>query len=596
MATTILHRLNDWAQASPEAPAQRYKTKNGWSNLTAEEYRNRVVYLALFLQSKGIQPKDIGAILSYNCKEWVHLELAIMLIGARSTGLYPNSTSKDIHYILNHTESLFLAVQNKTYWDRLQEKGGQIPSRLKFILVIDGDTSISPLAISYEAAIEEGKSLAKGKTPNEWMEHFLKGLDPFEPAFLIYTSGTTGNPKGAVLSHDNLTYTSDLIAKRWNLPFEAGSLFSFLPLCHIAEKLHSIGVGITQRYLTTYCTKFENVSIELQEAEPTLLLCVPRVWEKMMETVVSKLGKVPPLKKALATWAMKVGGEVTAAKMGVSAPNPLNFLLKPIADKIILEKVKAAMGLRRAHLLASGAAPLPAHVSRWFRNLGLEILECYGLTETTGVVSVTLPGKDCAGTVGKPLEGTEFKLEEDGEICTKGRHVFLGYFRDEDNTRQSLINGWLHTGDLGKFTSEGYLKIIGRKRDIMKSSGGKMIAPSAIEEKFKEADFISQACLVGDNRKYFAVILTLSESVLNDLKNKPGAFKNGVVEDAKILEETKNLLAKVNKDLASYEQVKRFSILDREFSIENAEMTPTLKMKRSTIETVHKDLIDQMYV
>jgi long-chain acyl-CoA synthetase len=592
MSSTVLHRLSDWAKASPNAPAQRTRVGNQWKNLTAQEYLNQVFYLALYLESCGLKPGEISAILSYNSKEWVHMELAAMLIRAKSAGLYPNSTTKDIHYVLNHTSAVILGVQNKDYFNKITAEGKTLPAAIRLIIVFDGDTSISPKAISYEKAVAEGKKLAGGRN----IEDYLAKIDPFAPAFMIYTSGTTGNPKGAVLSHDNLTFTSDQIAKRWKLPFAGdGSLFSFLPLCHIAEKLHSIGVGITQRYVVSYCTKFDNLLTELGEVEPQLLLCVPRVWEKMMEGVISKIEKGKGPKKALAVWALGVGKRVREAQINRRQPSPIDSLALPIADKLVLSKIRKALGLGRAGLLASGAAPLPAHVSKWFRGLGLEILECYGLTESTGMISITLRGIDCSGTVGKPLEGCEFKLAQDGEILSRGRHIFLGYLNDEVNTKATIEDGWLHTGDLGEWTSAGLLRIVGRKKDIMKTSGGKMIAPVPIEEKLKEANFISQVCLVGDNRKYLSALITLSESAMNDLKEVSGGMRDGVVVDSAILKRVQGEFDRVNKGLASFEQVKKFSVIDREFSIDDGEMTPTMKMKRNVIEQRFRPIIDQMY-
>lgn len=591
MSSTVLHRLSDWAKATPHAPAQRFKSGGGWKSVTAREYMERVFHLALYLESCGMKPDDIGAILAYNCKEWVHMELAIMLIRAQSAGLYPNSMGKDIHYVLNHTGATVLAVQNKEYFNKITAEDKSLPSAIRLVIVFDGDTSFSPKAISYEKALAEGKKLAGGRT----VEEYLAKIDPFAPAFLIYTSGTTGNPKGAVLSHDNLTFTSDQIARRWKLPFVNGSLFSFLPLCHIAEKLHSIGVGITQRYLVNYCTKFENVATELGETEPNLLLCVPRVWEKMVEGVISKVEKGTGAKKHLAIWALALGKRVNDAKLNGRPVSPLDLLAYPVADKLVLGKIRKALGLGRANLLASGAAPLPAHVSKWFLGIGLEILECYGLTETTGMVSITIPGTDCSGTVGKPLEGCEFKLAEDGEILTKGRHVFIGYLKDEVNTKEALEDGWLHTGDLGEWTPDGLLRIVGRKKDILKTSGGKMIAPAPIEDKLREPNFISQVCIVGDNRKYASALVTLSESAMNELKAKSGSTKDGLVIDEAMIAAVQGQFDKVNKGLASFEQIKRFKVVDREFSLEEGEITPTMKMKRNVIEQRFRPLIDQMY-
>ena len=592
MSKTVLHRLALWAKETPNVPAQRYKIKGVWKSISAKEYFERVYYLALFFESQGIGAGDTGAILSYNCPEWVHTDLAVLLLGAKSAGLYPNSTSNDIAYVLNHTEARVLGVQNKDYFKKITAEN-EVPKSIRLILVFDGDTSISPMAVSYSDAVAQGKKLSEKsgcKTPQD----FLTRLDPLAGAFMIYTSGTTGNPKGALLSHDNLTFTSDTVAKLWDLPMAKGSMISFLPLCHIAEKVQSIGVGICQRYTVSFCTKFDALTVELPEVQPTLLLSVPRLWEKMMEGVMSKITRSKGVKKYLALWALGVGERAAATQLAGKSLGPVDQIQLKLANQLVLSKVRAALGLQHASLLASGAAPLPAQVSKWFRIFGLEINECFGMTESTGVLCLTLPGVDCAGTVGKPVSAFEFKLADDGEILSKGRHVFVGYFKDEASTALSLQNGWLHTGDLGEWTDQGLMRIRGRKREIMKTSGGKMIAPAPIEERIKTAAIISQVCMVGDNRKYLSVLITLSEAIIADVQSK-SMSKGGVVTDKKLLKEVSDHLEEINKSLAGFEQIKKFAVIDREFSIESGEMTPTLKMKRSVIENRFKTIIDSLY-
>ncbi len=600
---TVLHRLNRWAQESPESVAQRTRTASGdWKPITAREFRDRVYHLALFLRSRGVDASSASCILAYNSPEWVHLDLAALLLRAKSAGLYPNSTAKDIHYILTHTEASVLGVQNKEYFAKIGAGGTPLSDRVKLVIVFDGDTSVSPSAVAYSKAIEEGRKLAVereafagsgGGAPS--FEKFLAEIDPKEGAFLIYTSGTTGNPKGALLSHENLAYTSDVAVKVWGMPFARGSMFSFLPLCHIAEKLQNVGVGISMRYASSFCTKFENVAKELPEVQPTLLLCVPRLWEKMMEGVMTKVRGGKGLKKHLAVWALDVGAKVADAKYSGRAANPLHLLQLKLADKLVLSKVRQAMGLGRAELLASGAAALPPHVSKWFRSLGLEILEDFGQTESTGVICMTQPGVESAGTVGKAVPGLEFTLAADGEILTRGRHVFVGYFKEPEATAQTLVDGWLHTGDLGELDSRGLVRIRGRKKEIMKTSGGKMIAPLPIEERLKAAEIISQVCMVGDGRKYVSALITLTESGIATLQSRRNGVDGDVVVDQTILTEVRRSVDEVNRSLASYEQIKQFTVISREFSIADGEMTPTLKMKRNVIETRFRPVIDRMY-
>lgn len=592
---TVLHRLKEWADSKPSSGAQGYKVGNHWRVLTAREYCDRVYHLALFLHSKGFGPSDVGALFSYNSPEWVHAELAILLLRGKSAGLYPNSTPKDILYILEHTEATLLSVQNREYFEKMTNKGEiAVPERVRMILMFDGDCSVSPKAVAYEAAIEEGRRLAEAHgSPS--LEQLLSAIDPKAPAFMIYTSGTTGNPKGALLSHENLAYTADRVRDAWGLP-ATGRLFSFLPLCHIAEKLQNIGAGITMNYQVSYASKFEKVSAEIGEVEPTLLLSVPRLWEKMVEGVMDKLSKAPPARRKLAEWALATGARCAELQLSGRPLGIADLVQLKLADKLVLAKIRKALGLGKTLTLASGAAALPAHVSRWFRSIGLEVLEAFGQTETTGIICMTEPGVESSGTVGKPVVGMEFKLLDDGEVMTRGRHVFLGYFKDDAATRATVeADGWLHTGDLAEITPRGLVRIRGRKKEIMKTSGGKMIAPVPIEEKIKVHPLVSQVCLVGDNRKFISALVTLSESAYAGLKSRGTGVQGKCVTDAELTKAVREQVDLVNKELANYEQIKQVRVLAQEFSIESGEMTPTLKMKRNVIESRYKDLIDEMY-
>jgi long-chain acyl-CoA synthetase len=594
---SVLHRLVDWAQTQPDSPAQRFKSNGEWKTLTAKDFCDRVYQLALYLETQGVGPGQIGCVFAYNSAEWTQSDLALMLIGAKSAGIYPNSIQKDVLYILEHTESTVLVVQDREYFERIVGKDGAtpLPKAIRLVIVLDGDTSISELAVSFDYALAQGRKLASERRESAQLQKYLSRIDPRSGAFLIYTSGTTGNPKGAVLSHDNLVFTSDIVSRYWQLPYGKGDLFSFLPLCHIAERLQSTGVGISQRYAVNFCTKFENVTRELVEVQPTLLLSVPRLWEKMMEGVVNRVRQSPPPRRKLAEWALSVGERVGKAKYSGQRPSITDLAQFAIADRLVLRKVKHAMGLGGAELLASGAAALAPHVSRWFRSLGLEILEDFGQTESTGVICMTEPGVESAGTVGKPLPGTEFRIAEDGEILTRGRHVFVGYFKDDAATAATLEGGWLHTGDLGFLNDQGQVQIRGRKKEVMKTSGGKMVAPLPIEEDLKSAELISQVCMVGDGRKYLAALITLSEQGYADWQARGGAASGMCVTDSVVMESVQKLISDLNKRLAQYEQIKKFAVIVREFSIADGEMTPTMKMKRNVIEQRFKDLIDSLY-
>jgi len=290
-------------------------------------------------------------------------------------------------------------------------------------------------------------------------------------------------------------------------------MFSFFPLCHIAEKIQTVGVAITQHYLVTYASSFDKVSEELPDVQPTLLLSVPRLWEKDDGRASRRrwLLKWAPSAK-LMDWALDLGTKVAETRFANRAPNPIELLKLKAADTLVLGKVRKKLGLDNLHTAASGAAALPAHVARWFRTIGIEILEDFGQTESTGVICMTERGVESSGTVGRAVAGIEVKIAEDGEVLCRGRNVFVGYFKDEAATAEVLRDGWLYTGDLGELDARGLLRIRGRKKEILKTSGGKMVAPLPIEEALKAASIISQVCMVGDGRKYVAALITLTEA------------------------------------------------------------------------------------
>jgi long-chain acyl-CoA synthetase len=591
-SSTILHRLAQWAEIDPQAVAQRFKRSGTWVDITCKEYLDRVYHLALFFESRGITPKDIGCVFGPNSAQWVHADLAMLLLGGKSAGIYPNSIDKDVLYVLEHTDAKVLSVANKDFFEKVGGSGKTLPSQIKLVLVFEGDASISPIGVSYEDALKEGRKIASQPDAKK-ISDFLGRIDPMAPAFMIYTSGTTGNPKGALLSHDNFVFTSDTVSKYWKLPYGSGSLFSFLPLCHVAEKLQSVAVGISQRYTVNYATKFDAVAVELPEVQPRLMLSVPRLWEKMMEGVLIKVKNSPPAKKKLAEWSLSVGARVSNIKLAGKRPSALDHAQYMIADKLVLSKIRYALGLGHCEALASGAAALSSHVSKWFHCLGLEILEDYGQTETTGVVCMTEPGKDSSGTVGRALPGIEIKIAEDGEILTRGRQVFVGYYKDDEATKKTMVDGWLATGDLGEYTDKGTIRIKGRKKEILKTSGGKMVAPLPIEEALKASPVISQVCMVGDNRKYLSALVTLSEPSMKEVSG--GSSSSETIEDSKMIAQVKSAVDALNQKLSGYEQIKRFAILAHEFSIEKGEMTPTLKMKRNIIEKNYANVIESLY-
>lgn len=591
--STMLHRLSQWAESLPNDIAQRYKSDGRWKSITSQEYWNRVFHLAAFLESRGFKSQDVGMIFSYNNPQWVHTQLGVQLLGGLATGIYPNSSAGDIKAILELTQSPLLAVQNETYYKKVLDAFNQkLPSNVKILLVLEEGPTLTPNSISYEKALEEGKVYAEKnqRTP----AGYLARLKPEAATSIIFTSGTTGVPKGGVLSHENLPFASDVASDTWRLKKGGEELFSFLPLCHVAEQIHCVGVGISRHYKVSFCSKFESVATELAEVQPTKLLCVPRVWEKMMESVKKRIEAAPLTKRKLVEWAMQVRARDIAARYQRTPRGFSDVLAVQAADGLVLKKIRKALGLAKADLCASGAAKLSADVVQWFRSIGVDIQEDYGQTETTAILCMTLLDIDCKGTVGRPARGTEFKIAEDGEILTRGRHIFLGYYKNDAATREVIDSeGWLHTGDLGEWVENGLVRIKGRKKEILKTSGGKMVAPLPIEEKLKQYPPINQVCVVGDGRKYLSVLITLDPEYIT--KNGFDKGKSPILQDSKLVTQIGGFVEEVNQSLASFEKIKYFRILREDFTIERGEMTPTLKMKRNIIESNYRSVINDMY-
>ncbi|NUM36258.1 MAG: long-chain fatty acid--CoA ligase [Candidatus Brocadiae bacterium] len=588
--TTILHHLYSWAQEKPGDIAQSFVKNGKREYITAKEYWENVFYMALYWENICLKPEDICVIFSYNCPRWVYAELSLGMLGVGSAGLYPNLSGKDIHYIIEDTRAKILIVQNHNYYEKILAEGG-LPSFVEKILVLEGDSQFSSKAISFEQTVKMGETLSQGRDP----VLYLHKIDIHKRAYLIYTSGTTGNPKGAMLSQDNFLFISQCLVETMNLP-QNGSTFSFLPLCHIAEKLQNLGLGLCCRNTVHFCYEFKEAAKELQEVQPTLFLGVPRVWEKMVEAVSQKIEEAPKIRRFLAKWAMRMGAK-EAEYIYSQKPMPWYFsLLLKVADKVVLYKIRKALGLGNASLCVSGAASLPVHVNQWLRGLRIRIYEAFGQTESSGVICVTPHGIDCLGTVGKPLSQVEFKLSDEGEILSKGRHIFLGYHNQPASTQSTLQDGWLYTGDLGSIDSHGLLKIIGRKKEIIKTSGGKMIAPVPLEEKIKLSPLVSQTCLVGEGRKYLVALVTLKENIIQKLLSENRLDHNFLVQDKEIAQKIQEIISQANESLSSYEKIKYFTILRNDFQIQTGELTPTMKLKRKEVEHRYKKIIDQMYL
>jgi long-chain acyl-CoA synthetase len=421
---------------------------------------------------------------------------------------------------------------------------------------------------------------------------------PSDVATLIYTSGTTGDPKGVMLTHDNLVSNVMSSTRLFAGLGTKDTALSFLPLCHVFERMGGHYVMLRLGVTIAYAESVDKVPSNMTEVKPTLMLSVPRLYEKMYARVNEKVAGDPPLRQKVFRWAMGVGAEAFRHRVARTAPGAWLKLRLALADKLVFAKIKERVG-GRIRLFISGGAPLAREIAEFFGAAGLPILEGYGLTETSPVIAVNLPNRMKPGTVGPPLEGVEVKIAEDGEILTRGPHVMKGYYKKAEATAEVIDkDGFFHTGDIGLLDPDGFLAITDRKKDILVTSGGKNIAPQPIENRLKTDKFFAEVVMIGNKRNYPAALVVPSFEALEPWAKAQGiSFKarEDLVEKPEVVSFYHTRIAALLPELAQFERIKKVTLLPKEFTLESGELTPTLKVKRRVIEQKYKDLIDRMY-
>lgn len=571
--------------------ALRYKSDGQWKEFSWRDYLDNVEKVAGGLVKIGIEPLDRICILSTNCPEWLFICLAAQSIGANLVSIYTNNTPEQAKYIVEHSGAKILVVQNHEQLFKTDTWRSELAD-LENTILLFGDSPDK--VMNYEELTKLG-SIHRKENPGFLKDH-INRLTPDSPAGIIYTSGTTGPPKGAILSQKNIVFESASLRTRYNVYEE--ETISFLPLSHIAEQLISIYAGIILASTVSFAQSIETIKESLVEVRPSLFFSVPRLYEKVYSTIMETVSLSPFIKRSIFNWALQIGFR-TREYRNSDKRMPMIIRIKwNLADKLVFSKLRHKLGLDRTHLLASGAAPLSAEISRFFGAMGMDIIEVFGQTECTGVCNSTLPGKTIPGAVGPPLPGCEVAIAEDGEIVIKGDNVFSGYWKNKSATDEVLKDGWLYTGDIGHFDEEGYIRITDRKKDIIVTAGGKNIAPQNIENLLKLHQGISQAVVIGDKRRYLTCLVTLDIDSLPKLCEQLGIdilSPNDAVENEYIHGQFQKYINEVNANFASFETIKYFRILPTDFSVESGELTPTLKMKRNVIQQKYKHIIDLMY-
>jgi long-chain acyl-CoA synthetase len=572
--------------------ALQYKKDGAYRSISHAEVLDRVRRVARGLSSLGVRRGDRVGILSENRPEWAIADYACLTGGMADVPIYPTLPSEQIAYILRDSGATAIFVSNKEQAEKIRQVRGQLPA-LKTVISFDEMPGLANMSIT--ELEKRGTQGDNRETMATYREDALT-VKPDDLATIIYTSGTTGEPKGVMLTHDNIF--SNVQAARTAIPFGgADTALSFLPLSHIFERMAGHYLMWATGTSIAYAESIDTVPINMQEVKPTIVLSVPRLYEKMYARVLEAALTGGFLKKKIFFWARGVADRWANQRLAGETPAGLLGMQYGIAQKLVFSKLKARTGGRLRYFV-SGGAPLAPEINKFFFAAGLEILEGYGLTETSPVIAVNTPANFRIGTVGKAIDGVEIKIASDGEILTRGPHVMKGYYNKPDATREAIDpDGWFHTGDIGELR-DGFLAITDRKKDIIVTAGGKNIAPQPLENKVKTNKYVSQAVMIGDKRKFPSMLVVPNFDQLE----KWAMRRNIIWTDRAQLLRMPTIQAKMESEVAKelegaahFEVPKKVGLLEHDFSIESGELTPTQKVKRRVIDKNYKTLIDSLY-
>ncbi len=577
--------------------AMRKKEYGLWHDISWNEYFRSVKHVGLALISMGLEKGDCVSIIGDNCPEWVIANLATQCTGGIAAGVYSTNAWPQVEYVITNSDSKFFFVENEEQLDKWLHFRDNAPF-LKKVIVWDLEglrQFKDPMVMTFEDLLEKGREVEE-RNPGLFQER-MNAVNLEDVSTLIYTSGTTGPPKGAMLTQTNLTWMGKAITRE-NPMDDKDEVLSFLPLCHIFEQLFSILGHITHGYVVNFIESPDTITDNMIEVSPTVGYAVPRIWEKYLSAVYIRMSDATWFKRLVFGMALNIGKKRASLMMNFK---PVPFYLGSVcrlASFAVFRKLKERLGFDRMRIAYSGAAPISPDVLHFFQSIGVNLVEGYGQTEGTGVTCVSRVGKVKFGTVGPPLQGTEVRIAEDGEILVRSPSVFKGYYKNDEATRETIRDGWLYSGDVGEIDEDGYLKITDRKKDIIVTAGGKNITPQFIENKLKFSPYINDAVVIGDKRKFISALIMIDEDNVvkyaQDNKVQFSTYKDlaGSPDINALIQEE---VRKVNDSLSRVEQVKKFTILPKKLYEEDGEVTPTMKVKRKYVHEAFNDLIEAMY-
>ena len=595
---TVAQKFWNAVRMRGDKVALRQKELGIWQEVTWNEFGAHARRIAMALAAHGFQPGDTASILANTRREWSYADYGVLCAGGVSSGIYPTDSADQVEYLSADSGTSFIFVEDEEQLDKVLQVRERLP-RLKKIIVFDMEglqALDDPQVISLEAFEQAGEAFDRAN-PQEF-DRRLASRGYEDLAILVYTSGTTGRPKGAMLSNRNLRWVME------HFPTELvqtpdDDKMGFLPLCHIAERMFGQLLSLETGARLNYVENPETVAENVREIAPTVMMAVPRIWEKFYSAVSIRIKEATPMQRWAYQKALGIGYKVAELRFAgkpVSAGLALAFRL---ARFLVLDNVRRAIGAHRIRFAVTGAAPISPELIKWYYALGVDMYEVWGMTETTGGGTANMPTAFKLGSIGKPTPVNEMKLSDQGEILVRGQNVIMGYLNQPEKTKEAIDeDGWLHTGDVGTVDDEGFFRITDRMKDIIITAGGKNITPSEIENELKFSPYITDAVVVGDRRPFLtALVMIDQENVEKYAQDHDVPFSNyaSLTRAREVQALIQAEVDRVNREFARVEQVKAFRLIETQLTAEDEELTPTMKLKRKFVEKKYADLIESMY-
>ena len=587
-----------WHQVEARGGRTAFREKDFgiWRATSWRDYGERAKAVGMGLVSFGLSKGQVVSVLAETVPEWLCADMGTMGAGGVTNGIYPTDSAKQVEYILNDSRSRFLFLEDEEQLDKYLEVRDRCPDIVKvFVFDMEGLADFKdPMVMPFDTLLETGRAYDR-EHPGLW-EKLIAGSRPEELALLVYTSGTTGPAKGAMLSHRNVIFQISN-ADAFVPMLEGGEQLAFLPLCHVAERTFTTFLPLRSGAIANFAESVETVSDNIREVAPTTVFAVPRIWERFYSGIAIRMKEATWIGRTAYNWAIGVGLKVTEAEIEGRTPSPLLRLRFALADWLVLDNIKRAIGMHRVRFAGTGAAPIAPDLIKWYRALGVDMREVYGQTENCGLAT-GMPDRIKLGTVGISGPGTETRISPEGEILLRGPHVFMGYLNQPEKTAETLRDGWLHTGDVGFVDNEGYVKITDRMKDIIITAGGKNITPSEIENQLKFSPYISDAVVIGDKRRFLSCLIMIDyDNVSKHAQDNNVPFTDfiSLCRAREVNDLIWSEIDRVNQGFARVETIKKFRLIEQQLTAEDDEVTPTMKLKRKFVNEKYKGMIDGMY-